>query len=232
MEFDFNSIHLYQWELLYSVDMEAQLGIWALRKLMDNQERSLLEAEEEFSLQVKKELAGMDKREADDYFFQVLNEDRLVLRELRKQQRYSLCVSLFNFFEARMSSLRTMVALKFNGLQAIKQNQAESIIRWHWRYLVGTYGIDTDTTLEDFEVIHSVKVLRNLITHHDGVLKERDLRKMPQGIAGVEVLSLGEVFELQITDLEFFKDLFDRMERFFKALLKSIDERAGSLDKK
>lgn len=232
MKFDFSNIYLYNWEALYAIEMEVQLGIGALRKLMDNQERSLVEVEGAFKQQVEEELRGMDKREADDYFVQVLNEDRLVLRELRKQQRYSLCVSLFNFFEARISALRTMIVLKFNELPVITQNRGESIIGWHWRYMVDTFGMDTGTILEDFQVIHSVKVLRNFITHQDGMLRDGDLGRMPKGIVGVEVLPLGEVYELQITDLRFFNDLFDRVENFFKIMLKSVDERAGSLDKK
>jgi len=224
MKIDFGNIYLFTWEDLYPTEVWNELGIEAFRKLCANQEGSLKTTEREFRELVSEELAGLAKEDQRSYYMQNLQRDDIMIKELLRLQRYSLCQSIFSFFEGRMKTVCEQIEERFNLKIPKKNKNGQGDLDRLWKFLLDFFELDNHPLEAAFIEINRQKLTRNIIAHQDGVVRaaqENDIVLMP----GLELHRYGAFCQLVITDTAYVTGLLDKIYIFLKLLLLDIDAR-------
>lgn len=235
MKIDFSTIHVFNWDNLYYIELENEVGIESFKKLCDNQEASLMTTEQEFKELVTGEMKKLHPDDQSSYYMQIFERDEMIIKEILRQQRYALCLSIFSFFEGRLKALCTLIENKFNfKLKVGDLNGNEDLLRY-WNYLEKVFEVEVGPLEKYYTPIRHQKAVRNLIAHQNGIPRPEQAKKI-NIVKGLALQALGEFQQIVIHDPIYIMDLLDRMELFLKELLLVVDERAkqikASSDKK
>jgi len=175
----------------------------------------------------------MDKLHPDDqgsYYMQIFERDEMIIREILRQQRYALCLSIFSFFEGRLKALCTVIENKFNfKLKVEDLNGNEDLLRY-WNYLAKVFEVEVGPLEKYYTPIRNQKIVRNLIAHQNGIPRPEQVKKI-NIVRGIALKASGEVHQIIIHDPIYILDLLDRMELFLKELLLAVDGRAAQINK-
>ncbi|RZK02306.1 MAG: hypothetical protein EOO46_18645 [Flavobacterium sp.] len=231
MKIDFSKIYLFTWEDLYYTEVENEIGIEAFNKLCSNQEESLKSTQKEFKEFVGGELAKLHPDDQSSYYMQIFQRDEMIIKELLRQQRYSLCLSIFSFFEGRLKSICSQIENKFNyKIKVDDLNGNEDLLKY-WNYLVKVYELELASLEKYFTPIKQQKIVRNLIAHQNG-MPRGDQEKKINIVKGITLEKYDNFSQIVITDPIYILDLLTKMDEFLKELLLAIDTRYIALSVK
>ena len=224
--FDVNNIIIYKWDELYYIELENEIGVDAFKKLITNQEESLLSTQTKFKDLIKsdKELASLEDIDKGSYYRASYEREEIAIEELQRQQRYSICLSVFSFYEGRLKSICNQIEKKFNFKIKINDLNSNDDLMKYWNYLEKVFEINTDKISSLFTPIKQQKIVRNIIAHQEGIANEDQLKKI-NIINGLGIKKFGLDHQIQIVEISYLFFLIEKITLFFKELLLSIDVR-------
>ncbi len=228
--FDASDVYLYKWNELNYLELEIEIGVVAFRMLIENQENSLLEIERKFNEKLKndEEHNSLDDSLKGSYYSAFYEREQLAINDLRRKQRYSICLSIFSFFEGRLKSLCDQIENEFNFMIKLDDLNGNDDIKRYWSYLVKVFNIDTDTVQDLMQPIIQQKATRNIIAHQEGLLTSEKLNKIVR-LDGLVVNKIGDSYQLKIDNVKYLLFLIEKIESFFIELLRKVDGRYGIL---
>jgi len=233
MVIDFSKIYSFTWENLYLSELENEIGIEAFKKLNKNQEESLKITQKEFNETVSKELKLLPDEDQGGYYMQIFQREELMVKELLRQQRYSLCLSIFSFFEGRLKSMCDKIENEFKFKIRIADLASHEDLSKYWNYLTKVFEIDTSKSEPLLTPIKQQKIVRNIIAHQNGMPSADQEKKLviKKGLKLEKFEELDHRMVL-ISDPIFLEELLEKMESFLKQMLLDIDARYIELRKK
>jgi hypothetical protein len=226
MIIDFSKIYLFTWEDLYLSELENEIGIEAFKKLNVNQEQSLIITQKEFKETIEKELKTLPEEEQGNYYMQIFQREELMIKELLRQQRYSLCLSVFSFLEGRLKAICKQVEDMFQFKIKVADLNSNEDITKYWNYLVKVFELDPSNTEPFLTPIKQQKIVRNLIAHQNGMPSKEQEKKIVI-TKGLELEKFDDIdyCKVLISDPIFIDNLLGKMDGFLKQLLLDIDAR-------
>jgi hypothetical protein len=224
MKIDFSKIYLFTWEDLYYTEVENEIGIEAFKRLCANQENSLKTTEQEFKQLVNAELSTLQPEDQGSYYMQIFQRDEMMIRELLRQQRYSLCLSIFSFFEGRLKGICSQIEHKFSfRIKVDDLNSNEDLLKY-WNYFIKVFELDVDNLEKHFTPIKQQKIVRNLIAHQNGMPRPEQEKKI-NIVDGIRLEKYEAFCQVIIADPVYIINLLGVMNTFLKELLLAIDKR-------
>jgi hypothetical protein len=224
MTIDFSNIYLFTWEDLNYTEVENEIGVEAFKKLCTNQESSLKITEQEFKELVNIEFSTLKPEEQGSYYMQIFQRDELMIKELLRQQRYSLCLSIFSFFEGRLKTICTQIEHDFNFRIKINDLNSNEDLLKYWNYLIKVFELDAANLEKYFTPIKQQKIVRNLIAHQNGMPRTEQEKKL-NIVEGIQLEQYEGFCQIVINDPAYIINLLDAMYFFLKELLLAIDAR-------
>ncbi|RZK45142.1 MAG: hypothetical protein EOO61_01095 [Hymenobacter sp.] len=216
------------WPDLYYIEMETEVGLHALQKLCINQEFALTSAVKGFENYLANDptYSSLDSDELKgSYISQVFEREEMIIEELRRQQRYSMCMSIYSFFEGRLRTLCEYIEAEFPFKIKLNDLNSSDHIMQFVNYIAKVYEADLSKTESYFTPIKISKAVRNVIAHHDGCTSNRKLTDSIEKKKGFYQERHGASFKIVIRSEKYILYLIDKMELYFKELLKAVDER-------
>lgn len=142
MKFSFEDVTLFDWEYLYSYEIESSVGLSAIRHLNRNQEESLQQTINEFERKLSEALDKIEEEERSNYYSQIFHLDNLSIKELQRQQRYAMCLSLYSFFEGRLHSICEKIHNEFDFKIALSDLNGKDDLVKYYNYLLKVFEMD------------------------------------------------------------------------------------------
>jgi len=231
MTIDFSTIHTFDWDTLYYIERENEVGIEAFRTLCENQETSLKATESQFKELVTVEMNKLHVDDQSSYYMQIFERDEMVIKEILRQQRFAICQSIFSFFEGRLKEVCALIEDTFSfKLKVQDLNGNEDLLRY-WNYMGKVFELDVANLEKYYTPIRNQKIVRNLIAHQNGMPRPDQVKKI-NIVKGLILQTFGEFQRVIINDPVYIVDLLHRMELFLKELLLSVDRRSKEIKEK
>lgn len=223
---NFNNIHLFKWGELYYIEMENELVIDAIRKLNINQEKSLAQIKKDFEEILKKDkfLNHIEPELQGSYYSQFFEIEERTIKELQQQQRYSIVLATYSFFEGRLKSICKLIEDTFDFKIKLDDLKNDEYLTKYWNYLKKVYEIETQSIEPFFTPVKQQKIIRNIIAHQEGIIHKQQIDKITL-VKGLTIREFGDIRQIEIGKNEFVTYLLDNMESFFKKLLITIDKK-------
>ncbi|MEO5645163.1 MAG: hypothetical protein ABIQ40_05800 [Bacteroidia bacterium] len=232
MEFGIgNNVELFVWGELYYIELEVELGINALTTLNSNQEKSLLQSKAEFEKQIKNdsELQQIEREFVGSYYSQMYERDELFIKELQRQQRYAILMSLFSFFEARLKSVCVLIEEGFKFKIKLSDLRSNDDLMRYWIYLDKVFEMKVLNILPVFNQINLHKKVRNKIAHQNGLINEGEKNGFGN-IQNIKFDKMGIHYQIEILNEEYLTKIMTLMVSFFAQLLTAVDERYKEIE--
>lgn len=225
MKFSFEDVTLFDWEYLYSFEIENSVGLSAFRLLNKNQEESLQQTINEFNKELNEALDKIDEEEKSNYYLQIFHLDELSIKELKRQQRYSMCLSLYSFFEGRLQSICKRIQNDFNfKIDSSDLNGNDHLLRYY-NYLSKVFEMDVNSLEPQFTTIQQAKQIRNLIAHYNGYIPVKEKDKLVN-LKGISYTKIEEnCFQIDIDEKQFIEHVLEKMRKFLSNMLISVNNR-------
>lgn len=221
-------IKVLNWPDLYYIEMETEVGLNALQKLCLNQEAALASAVKGFEnyLAIDPTYSSLESPEYKaSYRHQMFEREEMILDELRKQQRYSMCLSIYSFFEGRLREVCNLIEVEFAfKIKLGDLNSSDHLMQYH-SYLSKVYEANLSSAEPYFTPIKISKGVRNLIAHHSGWTNNNKLAESIEKRIGFTQQKFGNSFQVVITSHRYILYLIEKMELYFKELLIIVDTR-------
>jgi hypothetical protein len=138
----------------------------------------------------------------------------------------SLFISIFSLFEDEMVKICELLGNKAKGEEAFKDYKNGISISKCKRYLKEMFAVSVED-YTSWQEIPSIKDLRNMISHNNGRLENRDQRaseRLKNYIDASEILSLDE-FTLIVIDRQYLFHVENVFRVFLKDLLSDLEAR-------
>lgn len=227
MKFNFSDADLFQWDELFYIEWETDIGFDALKTLVSNLEDSLETTKKKFDDLIKNDpdynfLYDQDK---GSYYSQLFEREEITIGELQIQQRYSICLSLFSYFEGRLKFICNQIENKFNFQIKVTDLSNNKDC---WNYLKNDCKIETAKVNPFFTHITQQKIVRDIIAHQGGLASEQRSKKICI-VTGLKLREVGNAYQIQIIDKSYSLYLIEKMTTFFKELLLAIDKRCKEI---
>lgn len=228
-------MHSFDWGEISYFDFDISNSFDALRKLNSNQEKSLSESKKELEDTIKS-IRDYNKDGEEEFIEAYIHhrtyDNEIMIDEIQRLQRYSLVMSIFAFYEARLKSICNMVEREFQfKIKVSDLNNYKGDLVKYWTYLAKVYEMPIVELQHLFEPINFQKKIRNLIAHHDGIATEKNIREIPE-TEGISFRKNAELYFLQIEANVYVEFLLKSLNLFFESLLKAIDKRYTELKSK
>ena len=220
-----------KWPDLYYLKEETTLAFYALTKLNENQENALLVMQNDLKARLSND-ATYQSQETDEYKEQYAYhkygglED--LIFELTEQQRYSMCQSVFSFFEGRLRTLCEYVEAATQLKLKRKPSNKDDISHYH-DFLAEEFKADLSQIQTLLMSIKSNKKVRNAIVHNAGWTTEGDLVYKAGQPQGLIISPRVNQFKLQITSPVYIEFIITEMQQYFALLYTTLGKRAQEL---
>ncbi|RKS21771.1 hypothetical protein CLV94_2406 [Flavobacterium endophyticum] len=228
MKINLNEMHGFNWTEISYLDFSISNSFSALRKLNVNQEKLLSESKSDLEAKInsiREYNKGGEQEFIESYIHHITYDDEIMIEEIKRLQRYSLVVTIFSFYEARLKSLCEMIEVEFNFKIKINDlNSYKGDLLKYWTYLSKVYEMPTESLQELFDPLIRQKKIRNIIVHQDGIISEKHLKEIPN-THGICFKKSGSLYVLEIEENIYVEFLLKNIMRFFESLLKEIDKK-------
>ncbi len=223
---ELTSAYNFEWGDLYSIQFGNELGINAIKKLNLNQEESLIRTIQDFEKEIQSNeiLKNLDPELQGSYYMQFFEGENLIIKELQRQQRYALVMTIYSFFEGRLKSICELIEKKYNFKIKLEDlNNSDDLMKY-WKYLEKVYEMEMDSIHPTFTIIKQQKVLRNIITHHEGNISINKLKKI-QLVNGLSINNIGAINKIELDESSYVNFLLKNIGLFLEKLLLAVDFR-------
>lgn len=226
MNFSTSHIYLFQWTELSRIEFESRIGFQALRKLIKNQEESLINTRRGFQESVKydEELEALPPEERGSYYSQIFEIEERLIDELERQQRYSSCQWIFAFFEGQLESLCNLIEKSFSFKIKLSDLNKHEHLMHYWNFINKVAEFDTQKSEPFFTPIKQHKFIRNGITHQNGFVAEK-IKNSIANTTGINFSEFGGKYRINIIDSSYFIHLIEKMEMLLKNLFLLADKK-------
>lgn len=174
--YDFSSIHLYHLEYLFHLEFDIEIGIDAIRTILNKQNLIIDESNSKLTSLIEKDeyLKSLNKEEREDYIRQFYEREKFVINEISTHQMYSLMLLTYSFIEGRLKSICEFLEEKHKHKIKIEDLSTNDDLMKYWNYLTKVYEINPEFIEKHFTPIRQQKIVRNIIAHQDGKLKKNN----------------------------------------------------------
>ena len=159
-----------KWSDLYYLKEETELGLYALKKLSENQESALAGMKKDLEVQLGKDSMYQSLKTEEEragYAYHILGGLEDLIFELAEQQRYGMCQTVFSFFEGRLRTLCEYI-VDATSLKAPKKKPGQDDLSTFHDFMASTFKADLSQTQSVIDSIKSNKRVRNAIAHEEG----------------------------------------------------------------
>lgn len=228
-------MHSFDWGEISFLNFDISNSFDALRKLNFNQEKSLSESKKDLEETIKS-IRDYNKDGEEEFIESYIHhrtyDNEIMIDEIQRLQRYSLVMSIFAFYEAKLKFICNMVESEFQfKIKVNDLNNYKGDLVKYWTYLDKVYEMPSKELEYLFEPINIHKKIRNLIVHHDGIATEKNIKEMPT-TGGISFRKNTDLYFLQIEANVYVEFLLKNINLFFESLLKAIDKRYTQLKSK
>lgn len=235
MILNLNEIRSFDWGEISYLDFDISNSFDALRKLNSNQEKSLSESKKDLEDTIKS-IRNYNKDGEEEFIESYIHhktyDNEIMIDEIQRLQRYSLVMSIFAFYEAKLKYICNIVESEFHfKIKLTDLNNYKGDLVKYWTYLDKVYQMPTEELQHLFDPINSQKKIRNLIVHHDGIATEKNIKEIPK-TEGISFRKNADLYFLQIEANVYVEFLLKNINLFFESLLKAIDKRYTELKNK
>lgn len=230
MEFSFKDAYLYNWQELYYFELENDMCLDAFHILNNNIENSLKSTKQEFTKLIDQDsfLSNLNENDKSNYYSQIYYREELALLNLQRLQRYSLCLSLFSFFEGRLKSICSSLELEFHLKKKVKELAAPDDLSKYWDYLDKVFKMKMNTFKIEFSIIKKIKLVRNLVAHNEGFLDKR-MKNRLDSIIGISFTEIENRYRIEIAENIFIDFLLSQMSFCLSKISISINNRCKDI---
>jgi hypothetical protein len=230
--YDFSSMHLYCFEYLFSLEFEIEIGIDAIKTILNKQDIIIDETKSKLTKSIEEDdyLKSIKKEDREDYISQIYQREAFVISEISTHQMHSLCLLVFSFTEGRLKYICEFLETRYQHKIKCEDLSTNDDLMRYWNFLTKVYEINPYKVEKYFTPIKQQKIVRNIIAHQDGKPRKEQISKI-NIIKGLEVIEYGENYLIKINSKEYIVFLLDKVELFFKELLKAIDIRYEEIEK-
>lgn len=232
--YDFSSIQLYYLEYLFSIEFEIEIGIDAIKTILNKQYLIIEQSKSMLIESIKKDeyLKSIEEEHKGDYINQFYQREEFVIKEIIMHQMYSLCLTIYSFIEGRLKFICEYLEKNNSYKIKIEDLSTNDDLMKFWNYLTKVFEINPALAEKYLTPLKQQKIVRNIIAHQDGKPTIEQLRRITR-IKGLEIVNYGNFHQIVINENDYIYFLLDKTELFFKELLKSIDLRHKEIaDKK
>lgn len=213
----------FEWNTLSYLEYETDIGIQVFKLLLNNQEEALSKTKDSL-LEVMmndKILLDEDQFYGNSWYIHRYEYEEKILDNLERKQRNYLILSIFSFFEGRLSLLCKEIQEEFSEKFKIKIDDLSSRddIMKYWNYLTKVFEIETESVEKFLTPIRQYKKIRNIIAHHNAILPEKNLIEAKE--LGI-ILESGNMIKISVENIN---SLLKKMDSFFEELYKMINKR-------
>jgi hypothetical protein len=228
MKMDIRDLYLFDWKELEYLQFENEIGIHAFKILNANQEKALQKTQNKFGTVLrkkKKHLKNMNEEEKQRYCSQFYEREEKEIGELQRQQRYSMCVSLFSFFEGRLKTICNKIEQEFVFKIKIDDLNKSDDLKRYWNYLEKVFEMKMKNLEPLYTPIKQNKEIRNKIAHKDGNANAEEKKRINNIVKGkgLSFKQINDYFQIQISDTKYILYLIDIMSEFLDKLISAID---------
>ena len=95
--YDFSSIQLYYLEYLFSIEFEIEIGIDAIKTILNKQYLIIEQSKSLLIESIEKDeyLKTIEEEHKGDYINQFYQREEFVIKEIIMHQMYSLCLTIY-----------------------------------------------------------------------------------------------------------------------------------------
>jgi len=215
IKFGIEDLYLYKCGNLWNFKYDLDIGLSALRMMINNQEDIYRERVENFEELRKESLSNIPAEWKSSYDQQFYEFDGMALKELIRIQRNSACLSIYAFIENRLVEL---LNISSNELQKKIVIPKQSVIPGIKNILEKDIGIEGNELKKEFGTLINQISTRNAIAHDDSYIKtKRTFHKMK----GLELDDL----KIVISNVEYLHNLILKASDLFDKLLVALDKK-------
>lgn len=222
----------FRWEQLYWLEFEIRRTFDVFLKINRNQENFLEELEKILKKSIgtsKKECVDFTVEEQSQYLNHLYFYSESTIEQLQKLQRYSLIVSVFSFFESKLSDLCKNIESKFQfSIKLNDLNKTNGDISKYWFYLKKVVEIESKSVEPFFTIINQQRKIRNIIVHQDGFIDKEKTTRLTL-IEGCEIQNIDNLSFIIIEQDIYVENILEKMDQFFKELFVCISYRFSEL---
>lgn len=220
-----------KWEQLYAIDFEIEIASSALTELNINQEKSLRVTKkifDDFVENNRQAVESLPEEEQGSFYSHLHYYDAMMISDLQRLQRYSIIIIIFSVFESRLLSLCQEINKEFPEQPKLSEINEKEDLKKYWLYLTKAFCIDSTELQPLFQRFKQQKFLRNIITHHNGILSGKDKNKI-NITPGINLKSFGDEFIIEIHENVYVEYLLKYLKLFFRELTNKVDDRCREL---
>lgn len=224
--YDTSEIALPTWYDLYYIKIETETGVFALKTLCSNQEDGLIKIRKELDDHINKDdfYKSLDEEQQSSYRHQIYGMGDSIHDELERQQRYSMCMSAYSFFEGRLREICYLIEKTFSYKIKIADLSNQQDLILYRNYLEKVFEVDLGPAEPYFTPINQQKKTRNVITHQDGWASSEQAKKLVER-NGLKIEKRGESFKIEIVKPSYINNLLDQMKKYFDVVFPILEKR-------
>lgn len=236
--YDLTNVEEVQWPDLFFYYQDFQLMFFAEKRIIENAEEFIQRLEDELKLKVasdkmlqEKPIDEQEESYQAQYYEHFYGDAEKVINQVLQNQRKGSVLSIFSMIEGNLRVLCNLVQNKFSFKIKINDLNESDDLQKYWMYLSKVYEIDSTKLEPDYTRIKQQKYFRNKIAHNNSNIENKMIQSVRQ-TRGLKVNSYGDINELEITEVEYVKNLLLWGESFFGTLIELMEERCKILNNK
>ena len=224
--YDTSEIVLPSWYDLYYIKVETETAVFALKTLCSNQEDGLVRIRKELDDHINRDdfYKSLDEEQQSSYRDQIFGMGDSIHDELERQQRYSMCMSAYSFFEGRLREICYLIEKTFAYKIKVADLSNQQDLILYRNYLEKVFEVDLGPAESFFTPINQQKRTRNVITHQDGWASSEQAKKLVKR-DGLSIDKRGEKFKIEIIKPSYIIDLLDKMKKYFDVVFPILERR-------
>jgi hypothetical protein len=221
----YSAAHLFDWEILHSIEYQNEIAVSAFNKIIENQEKVYSVNNDELKEKIEndKYLNSLSEGLQGSYFMANYESELHAIEEVKRFQRNSTCLSIFSYFEGQMKNICELIEKKYAYKTKIASLKDRDNIRKYWNYLIDVYKIDTSIEQYLSPIIFQ-RFVRNKIAHQNGFITKGQCGDFVP-TAGVFLEKYNDEYQITITDTIYLTNIIEKMDFFLKQLLSEVDKR-------
>lgn len=211
----------YSWGYLSYIEIDIQIGINALRKIIDSNENVINEINKELKRKIEEDFSFAEIENPlykSHVYSQKYLYDEFQNSEIVSQQFNSICFSIFAFLEGKLDSICIRLKEKLEVGDEIEKGN--DYLKKMFRYLKKHCGVQVDNDVEKwFNNLKMQVFIRNKLYHNNGRYTEAEESKINE----VEGLTVNKESKNLIIDTRYLNYLIRNTENFFNRLIPLIE---------
>ncbi len=220
-----------QWSDLNYFEHEIELNFSVEKNIVKNSEsynKKLLE-KLKFEISTHPEINREPKDQDDEIYISQYREHLFghqeeIITKILNRQRSASILTAYSLIEGSLKNLCSLIDNEFHFKLKLKDLNSNDDLQKYKLYFEKVLEINFTSLQPNFDYLVLNKYFRNKIAHNNSII-EFDKIKLAKNTIGLKLTNYGEIYEIQISDIEYINSIINIGEIFILDLLKLVDRR-------